>query len=113
MKSGLGGLRAWLIQRISAVYLGVFSIFALLAMITHPHLDANQWRSWITDPMVLLALALFIILILAHAWVGVRDVIVDYVHPLSLRLGLMSIAGLFLISCGFWAARILLQVSGE
>ncbi|OBS10721.1 succinate dehydrogenase, hydrophobic membrane anchor protein [Acidihalobacter prosperus] len=113
MKTGLSGLRAWLIQRVSAVYLGGFFIFALVALAIHPHLDAARWQTWLSQPLLQLALALFMIMLLAHAWVGARDVIVDYVRPIGLRLGLLAVVALFLLGCGLWAARILLLASGS
>ncbi|AOU99653.1 succinate dehydrogenase, hydrophobic membrane anchor protein [Acidihalobacter yilgarnensis] len=108
----MSGLRAWLIQRVSAVYLGGFFIFGIGALATHPHLNAGQWHDWLSQPLLLLALAVFIVMLLAHAWVGVRDVIVDYAHPLGLRVGLMAAVAVFLLACGLWAAHILLRASG-
>lgn len=112
VKAGLSGLRAWLLQRLSATYLGGFFLFVLIALASHPHIDAHQWRAWLSQPYLLVALAIFIVMLLIHGWVGVRDVIIDYAHPLALRIGLLSLAALFLMGCGWWAAYILLQARG-
>ncbi|AOV16932.1 succinate dehydrogenase, hydrophobic membrane anchor protein [Acidihalobacter aeolianus] len=112
MKSGLSGLRAWLLQRLTAIYLGGFFVLGILALGTHPYLDYAQWHRWLAQPLVLLLLALFMVALLLHAWVGVRDVLVDYVRPLGLRVGLMALAATYLLGCGLWAVRILLQTKG-
>ncbi|WP_455380301.1 succinate dehydrogenase, hydrophobic membrane anchor protein [Acidihalobacter prosperus] len=110
MKSVLSGMQSWLVQRVTAVYLGLFSVVGFYALISHPQLNARQWHNWLSQPWMLLALAIFIGLMLMHAWIGMRDVIMDYVHSLGLRIVLMSFFALFLLSCGLWAANILLHV---
>ena len=60
---------------------------------------------------MIIATALFIVAVLVHGWVGMRDVVLDYVHAISLRLTILSLIGLTLISCGLWALRVLLQAS--
>jgi succinate dehydrogenase / fumarate reductase membrane anchor subunit len=54
------------------------------------------------------ATALAAAALLLHAWVGVRDVILDYVKPLPLRAGLLVLVALVLAAEGLWAARLLL-----
>jgi len=93
------GLRAWLLQRISAVYLALYLLFFLVAMIAAPPHSYTTWRDWMAGPWSGMATALFFIALLAHAWVGMRDVVVDYVHPLAVRLLLLSlVAGVLLAS---------------
>jgi succinate dehydrogenase / fumarate reductase membrane anchor subunit len=45
-----------------------------------------------------------------HAWVGVRDIWMDYVKPVGVRLGLQILTILWLIGCGVWAIEILWRV---
>ena len=49
--------------------------------------------------------------VLLHGWVGMRDVVRDYVRRLWLRLLLLSLIGLLLTGCGLWALHILLPVT--
>jgi succinate dehydrogenase / fumarate reductase membrane anchor subunit len=46
---------------------------------------------------------------LLHAWVGVRDVVLDYVHPLGLRLAVLGAAVAGLVFLGLWTALILVS----
>jgi len=65
----------------------------------------------VTQPVVWLATAAFILLMLLHAWIGLRDVILDYVRPVSARLtALVAVAVAFLL-LGLWALWILIEVA--
>ncbi len=102
----MSGFSAWLIQRLSAVYLLLFILFAVVVLLMN---DVNDqiWRQWFTIRWVKLAVLLFGLSLLLHAWVGLRDIILDYIHPLGLRLLLLSLAVVFLILNGFWLLSIL------
>ena len=101
------GLRAWFVQRIAAVYIGLFTIYLL----THFAIDApgsfEQWRSWMERPGVSVAWALFFVGLLLHAWVGMRDVVLDYVGHTGLRLAVLLALALFLAVQGLWALIVL------
>jgi succinate dehydrogenase / fumarate reductase membrane anchor subunit len=99
------GLRAWLLQRLTAVYLAGFSLVLLAYFLLTPPADHAAWQTWVTQPWVSLGLLLYVPALLLHAWVGLRDVLMDYVHPLSLRLALLSLAGLGLAGSGLWALQ--------
>jgi len=107
MKGGLQGLQAWVVQRVTAVYLALFVLVALGVLLGAPA-DAAAWRALVTHPFALLALALFYLALLWHAWIGVRDVFVDYLHVLWIRLAAYVLLAAFLIGCGLWVARVLL-----
>ena len=101
------GLRAWLLQRFSAVYLVVFLVYLGLHFSAAPELDYVAWRSWLADPLVNLTTGLFVLSIVVHAWVGIRDVIMDYVIHSGLRVALFAIVALILAGCGLWSLRLL------
>ena len=103
------GLRDWLLQRLTAIYLGGFLVYLLVHFLLQPQHSFQQWHDWVTHPVMVIAIALFILAVLIHGWVGMRDVVLDYVHAISLRLTILSLIGLTLISCGLWALRVLLQ----
>ena len=105
------GLRDWLLQRLTAIYLGGFLVYLLVHFLLQPQHSFQQWHDWVTHPVMIIAIALFIMAVLVHGWVGMRDVVLDYVHAISLRLMILSLIGLTLISCGLWALRVLLQAS--
>jgi succinate dehydrogenase / fumarate reductase membrane anchor subunit len=105
------GLRDWLLQRISAVYLAGFLVFVILQISFRPAHTWQEWHAWFAHPAMAVASAAFVLAVLLHGWLGMRDVVLDYVHRLWLRLLLLSLIGLLLTGCGLWALHILLPVT--
>ncbi len=110
MSRKLSGLRAWVLQRATAIYIGLFSIVFLLVLLISPPNDYAQWRDWFADPLVGIATLVFIVSILLHAWVGIRDILMDYVKPLWLRLAFLTGVALGLLTWGLWASQSLILV---
>jgi len=106
------GLRDWLLQRLTAIYLACFFIYLLVHFLLLPAHTFQEWHDWMTRPVMIIATAMFILAVLVHGWVGMRDVVLDYVHAISLRIAVLSLIALTLTGCGVWALRILVQVSG-
>ena len=106
------GLRNWLLQRFTAIYLGSFLVYLMVHFYRQPPQDYQQWHDWLTRPAMAIASATFILALLVHGWVGMRDVVLDYVKTLHLRLLLLSLIALVFIGCGLWALRILLLAAG-
>ena len=90
MRKAVSGLRAWLVQRVSAVYMLFFIIFLLTHFVVDPPRSYLAWHDWMISPGVNVIATVFSAALLAHAWVGVRDVIMDYVHPIAIRVLVLS-----------------------
>ena len=58
----------------------------------------------------LLALNAAVDALLYHAWVGVKDIWMDYVKPVWVRLLLQTLTALWLVGCAAWSAQILWRV---
>lgn len=108
MSRRVSGLRAWLLQRLSAVYMAIFLLyfFIVLAMGSVNHYAA--WRDWLLQPVMSVAVMIFFAALLLHAWVGMRDILIDYIKPVMIRLSLMSLVVIMLVAMGFWVLRIML-----
>ncbi len=104
------GLRAWLWQRGSAVYLLLYTLVVGVLLSWRPPASHEAWRAWMAQPAMTLATAIFVWALLVHAWVGGRDVLIDYARPLALRLTLLAILGLMLGASGLWALKALLNL---
>ena len=107
MSRHVEGLGPWLLQRISAVYLAGFFVYLLVHFYRHPDPDYQDWHAWLTHPLVSVFFAGFILALLVHAWVGMRDVVLDYIHPLGLRLTALMLIAFVLLGSGFQAIRVL------
>jgi succinate dehydrogenase / fumarate reductase membrane anchor subunit len=104
------GLRAWLWQRLTAVYIALFVIASLILYAFQGPYDYSQWQALFTDPVVNIATALFVIATLFHAGVGIRDILVDYVPLLALRFMILVLLLLMLIALGIWSMWTLILV---
>lgn len=101
------GLRGFLVQRVTAVVMAVYTAFALVMLATLPRFDHAGWTSLWTMPSVRYATFAFVVAVLLHAWVGLRNVFMDYVHPTGLRLTLYIIVIVALVMYGAWSIQIL------
>jgi succinate dehydrogenase / fumarate reductase membrane anchor subunit len=101
------GLRAWVVQRVSAIYLAIFLVYAVAALLLAPPVGYAEWRAWLGAPAMGVATLLFFVALLLHVWVGLRDILIDYVPLTALRVTLLSAVGFGLVACGLWAAQIL------
>jgi len=68
----------------------------------------SQWRDWLFHPFNTIASGLFLIALLMHAWIGMRDIILDYVHNTLVRMMAFTLVIVILISSALWSAKILL-----
>jgi succinate dehydrogenase / fumarate reductase, membrane anchor subunit len=106
------GLRAWLLQRFTAVYLAGFILFVVIRFgVFNAPVGYQAWHAWLAEPFVNLAAALFVLSVVGHAWVGVRDVIMDYIRPAGMRVAVLAAAALALIACAAWGLRVLFLVT--
>jgi succinate dehydrogenase / fumarate reductase membrane anchor subunit len=109
----LSGLRAWMVQRFTAIYMLLFVVFTLLHFVfDRPHSYAD-WQHWMSTPFVLIATALFFVALLLHAWVGLRDVMMDYVRVLPVRVALLASLAFLLLGLGLWVMQILMLAAHE
>jgi succinate dehydrogenase / fumarate reductase membrane anchor subunit len=78
--SARSGLQEWRLQRWTAVALiplGLYFVASILRLATSDQMTA---AAWLASPVPALLVILFVLAALAHAVVGLRSVIADYVH---------------------------------
>jgi succinate dehydrogenase / fumarate reductase membrane anchor subunit len=107
--SVLSGHGAFLLQRLSALLLVVYLAAGALRLAFGPPVTFAQWQAWNGHPLGAAASLVLVLAVLLHAWVGVRDVILDYIHPFGLRAAALAAAGVGLASLGFWTLLILFR----
>ena len=104
------GLRDWLIQRATAIVLAVYLIVLAVLMVRARPLDYESWAG-IFAPLGMKTVTLIAFVALAyHAWIGMRDIWMDYVRPTAIRIVLEVGTILWLAACLVWAAQILWKV---
>lgn len=107
MSRAAQGLRAWLLQRFTAIYLAVYLVSVLTTVVLHDPFTFQVWRGWLGEAWMGVATSLFALAVLLHAWVGMRDVLIDYVHAVWLRLLFMAVTALLLLGSLLWIIRAL------
>ena len=101
------GLRDWLIQRVTAVVMALYSIFIVIYCMMQPALDYNAWTLMFSNDIVKSFTLLFLLAVFYHAWIGVRDVVMDYIKPAFIRLLIHVLVILSLLLYVIWSVQIL------
>ena len=101
------GTRDWLVQRASAAYMLIYTIVIVVVLLGADARDYASWHAVVSREPMRLATLLFWVALLWHAWVGMRDVFMDYVHNTLGRLVMHVITIAFLLAMGLWAVRII------
>ena len=109
--SAHAGVAEWLLQRVTSLYMGGFVIYAIVYLSLSPVRDYTAWKAWFATGYVRIAWALFLASILIHAWVGMRSIYLDYLHPLWLRFSVTVLTALSLLALALWAAQILITAA--
>ena len=104
------GLRDWLAQRVTAAVMAVYTVLFAGALIVARPTNYSEWRALFGGQPMKLAALLFFLSLCLHAWIGMRDILMDYIHPVSWRLGLQVLAVLMLTAWALWAIQILWSV---
>ena len=104
------GLRDWLAQRVTAIVMALYTLLFLILMVRAPQLDFPGWRTLFAPQWMKLATLLFLASLYLHAWIGVRNIFMDYIKSNSLRLVLHVLAIVWLLVCAGWSVQILWSV---
>jgi succinate dehydrogenase / fumarate reductase membrane anchor subunit len=101
------GLRDWLAQRITAVIMAVYSVIVAIVLIWGVPLSYSVWRDLFAQGWMRVATLLFAVSLAWHAWVGMRDILMDYVKPTGIRLTLEAAVLVVLAAYLGWTVQIL------
>lgn len=102
------GLGDWIVQRFTAALMAAFTLVVLAQLLlTSGPIGYDKWAG-IFSAQWMKALTFAVILgLIWHAWVGVRDILMDYVHAVGTRLVLQFLTIVWLVGCGGWALQVL------
>ena len=101
------GLADWLLQRLTAVVMVLFTIGFVACLLVHKPDTHAEWKALFSGTFVRVTTGLFFAALLYHAWIGMRDIIMDYVKPTGLRLLLQSAVVVALAFYLIWIAQVL------
>jgi len=101
------GLKDWIAQRATAVYMAVYTLIFAVSALTLPELSFEAWSGLFAGGLFKFLTFLFFLALCYHAWIGVRDIWMDYVKPVGVRLTLHVVTIFLLVGYAGWAAQIL------
>jgi succinate dehydrogenase / fumarate reductase membrane anchor subunit len=104
------GFRDWLAQRITAIIMALYTVILLVSFLTSSDSSYVGWAGLFAQQWFKIATFVTLLALFYHAWVGMRDIWMDYVKPVIARLLLQSATIVWLIGCAGYAAQILWRV---
>ena len=104
------GLRDWLAQRMTAIVMAVYTVVVLVAFLTASDFSYGGWHSLFAGTFMKVATFVTLIALLYHAWVGVRDIWMDYIKPAGIRLALQMLTIVWLVGCAGYALHTLWRI---
>jgi succinate dehydrogenase / fumarate reductase, membrane anchor subunit len=104
------GLGDWLLQRLTAVVMAVYLVMVGVVLLCNPPSDYLTWKALFAPQWFRVASLIFLLGVFYHAWIGMRDILMDYVKPVAVRLGLEVLVALALIAYACWSITILWRV---
>lgn len=101
------GLRDWLAQRVTAVIMALYTVIMAGVFLNKAPFTYGAWKALFAQGWMRVATLLFAVSLAWHAWVGMRDILMDYVKPDGLRLALRIGVLLLLAAYVGWTIQIL------
>jgi succinate dehydrogenase / fumarate reductase membrane anchor subunit len=101
------GMRDWLSQRVTAVLMALFTVALLVQVLLPGAMDYYRWSAIFAAQWMKVLTFTVIVALAWHAWVGMRDIWMDYIKPVGLRLALQVLTLAWLVGCAGWAVQVL------
>ena len=102
------GFRDWLGQRVTAALMALFTVILLVQVIfTSGPIGYEEWAGIFASQWMKVLTFTVILALLFHVWVGVRDIWMDYIKPVGVRLVLHITSIVWLLGCAGWSIQVL------
>lgn len=102
------GLRDWLAQRATAALMALFTLLLLAQVIfSKGPIGYDKWAGIFSSQWMKALTFTVILAMLYHVWIGMREIWMDYIKPVSVRLTLEIFSIVWLVACAGWAIQVL------
>lgn len=102
------GLGDWLSQRFTGALMAVFTLIILAQVLLNKGpMGYDKWAGIFSSQWMKVLTFAVIIALAWHAWVGIRNIWMDYVKPVGLKLVLNALTLIWLVGCAGWAVQVL------
>ena len=103
------GLAGFIGQRVTSVVLTLWVLLVVFSFLVGPR-SYETWAALFAPLWMKVFTLIALFSLLYHAWIGMRNIWMDYISPVWARLSLQTITVLWLIACGVWSVQILWRV---
>ena len=100
------GLAGFIGQRVSSIVLTLWLLLVGVSVLFGP-LSYETWSALFAPLWMKVVSLIALLSLLYHAWIGMRNIWMDYISPVWARLSLQTITVLWLIACAVWSVQIL------
>ncbi len=104
---GRSGLYDWMVQRISAVVLSLYTIFLVGYLALNPDVTYEQWSGLFETTWVRIFSLLTLLSIGVHSWIGLWSISTDYIKATGVRFFFQSVCGLVMFVYVAWGIQVL------
>ena len=101
------GLRDWLSQRVTALLMALYTVVLIVQVLLPGELGYDRWGAIFSSQWMRVLTFVVIVAMLYHVWVGMRDVWMDYIKPVGVRLAMQVFTIAWLVGCAGWAIQVL------
>ena len=102
------GVRDFMAQRVTAALMVIFTFIVLFKiLLTSGPMGYEAWAGIFAAQWMKVLTFVLVVALAWHVWVGVRDVFMDYIKPVGLRLVLQVFTIVWLAGCAGWAIQVL------
>ena len=101
------GVGDWLAQRFTAALLALFTLVLLVQLLAPGPLGYDKWAGIFAAQWMKVFTFAVVVALGWHAWIGMRNIWMDYVKSVGVRLGLMAATVTWLLACMGWAVQVL------
>ena len=101
------GMRDWLSQRVTACLMAIFTLLLIVQLLLPGEMGYDKWAGIFAAQWMKVLSFVVIVALALHAWVGVRDILMDYVKPTGVKLVLHVFTLVWLLGCAGWAVQVL------
>jgi succinate dehydrogenase / fumarate reductase, membrane anchor subunit len=102
------GVRDWLSQRVTAALMALFTLVVLgQIMLNKGTMGYDKWAGIFSSQWMKTLTFVVIVAMLYHVWVGMRDIWMDYIQAVGIRLLMQVFTIVWLVACAGWAIQVL------
>lgn len=106
------GTGEFIIQRVTAIILAVYTLVLLVGILTMSGFTYQGWHNLFTFTVLFMPIGQILATLAMfslgwHAWIGIRDIWMDYIKPVGIRILLLVLTILWLVGSVVYFVHIL------